>query len=383
MQVPISVKKAQTKIPGMARAKWTFMVFMAGDNNLDAAAVRDIAEMAQAGSTPDVQIIAELDRAGHNPTQRFYITKGGGIKKDVVATLPETNTGDPAVLADFLNWGIQNYPAEHYFLVLWNHGNGWWEDERKKKGIAFDDSQGDYLNNAELVSVLETFRLATGKKLDILGMDACLMTMLEMAHELKNDVQFMVGSEIEEPFEGWPYHTILKYLIKYPHVSPGALAERVTKLYADSYLRTTEDVTQSAVDLSKIDLIASRMNDLSKALLEHHDTNAAYGLVSAAWRLTPKFYSNMYLDLYHFAAGIQKKSSGNIKDKATALMKELAISSKKPIIANNTRGSFGKKMKGLSIYFPPSNVNAAYYDLNFCKNNLWAEFLKKYHAQYQ
>jgi len=170
MQVPISVKKAQLKIPGTApRAKWTFMVFMAGDNNLDAAAVRDIAEMAQGGSTPDVHIIAELDRAGHNPTQRFYITKGGGIKKDVVATLPETNTGDPAVLSDFLSWGIQNYPAEHYFLVLWNHGNGWWEDERKKKGIAFDDSQGDYLNNAELISVLETFRLATGKKLDIFG----------------------------------------------------------------------------------------------------------------------------------------------------------------------------------------------------------------------
>lgn len=383
MQVPISVKKAQTRIPATAKAKWTFMVFMAGDNNLDAAAVRDIAEMAQAGSTPDVHIIAELDRAGHNPTQRFYITKGGGIKKDVVVTLPETNTGDPAVLSNFLSWGIQNYPAEHYFLVLWNHGNGWWEDERKKKGIAFDDSQGDYLNNAELISVLEAFRMETGKKLDILGMDACLMTMLEMAHELKNDVQFMVGSEIEEPFEGWPYHTILKYLIRYPHVSPGALAGRITKLYVDSYARTTEDVTQSAVDLSKIDLIASRMNDLSKALLEHYDTNAAYGLVSAAWRLTPKFYSNMYLDLYHFAANIKKKSAGDVKAKAAALMTSLAISSKKPIIANNTKGAFGKKMKGLSIYFPPSNVNAAYYELNFCKNNLWAEFLKKYHAQYQ
>ena len=115
----MNLKNAQRSITGtQAKAKWTFMVFMAGDNNLDAAAVRDIAEMAQAGSTPDVHIIAQLDRAGNNPTQRFHITKGGGIKKDVVVTLPETNTGDPAVLSDFLNWGIQNYPAERYFLVL-------------------------------------------------------------------------------------------------------------------------------------------------------------------------------------------------------------------------------------------------------------------------
>lgn len=367
----------------MTKAKWTFMVFMAGDNNLDAAALRDLTEMAQAGSTPEVNIIAQLDRAGDNPTQRFYITKGGGYKKDVIATIPETNTGDPAVLTDFLNWGIQNYPAEHYFLILWNHGNGWWEDERKKKGIAFDDSQGDYLNNAELTSVLDAFRLQTGKKLDILGMDACLMTMVEVAHELKDNVQFMVGSEIEEPFEGWPYHTILKYLIKYPNVSPGALAGQVTQLYAKSYINTAEDVTQSAIDLARIDLIASKLHDLSKALLEHHNPTAAYELASAAWRLTPKFYANMYLDLYSFVSNLKKKGTGDIKAKATALLAALAIGGTKTIIANNVHGSFGKKMKGLSIYFPPSNVNTAYYELNFSKNNLWAEFLKKYHAQYQ
>ena len=30
-----------------SQAKWTFMVYMAGDNNLDGAALRDIAEMAR------------------------------------------------------------------------------------------------------------------------------------------------------------------------------------------------------------------------------------------------------------------------------------------------------------------------------------------------
>lgn len=365
----------------MTKAKWTFMIFMAGDNSLDAASLRDIAEMAQAGSTPEVNIIAQLDRAGNNPTQRFKITKGGGYKKDVIATIPETNTGDPAVLSDFLRWAIQNYPAEHYFLVLWNHGSGWWEDERKKRGIAYDDSQGDYLNNVELVSVLDAFRLETGNKLDILGMDACLMTMVEVAHELKNDVQFMVGSEIEEPFEGWPYGSILKYLIKNPKVTPGTLANQVAQFYARSYADTDEDVTQSAIDLAKIDLITSKLNDLAKALVEHPNPNTANGFASMAWRLTPKFYDDMYLDLYHFASNIQKKATGDVKLKAAALLKTLTTSKKNAIISNGVHGSFGKKMKGLSIYFPPSNVNTAYYDLSFSKVNQWAEFLKKYYTQ--
>lgn len=36
-----------------------------------------------------------------------------------------TDTGDPAVLIDFLSWGIRRYPARRYFVVIWNHGEGW------------------------------------------------------------------------------------------------------------------------------------------------------------------------------------------------------------------------------------------------------------------
>src|SRR5262249_17822528 len=40
----------------------------------------------------------------------------------------ETNTGDPAVLRDFIVWSARNYPAEAYALVIWNHGSGWKPD---------------------------------------------------------------------------------------------------------------------------------------------------------------------------------------------------------------------------------------------------------------
>ena len=115
-----------------SQAKWTFLVYMAGDNNLDGAALRDIAEMARAGSTKDVNILVQLDRIEDNLTRRFRITQGGGFKTDCLESFGDTNTGDPQILYNFVKWAADNYPADRYALILWNHGSGWWEDAKSR-----------------------------------------------------------------------------------------------------------------------------------------------------------------------------------------------------------------------------------------------------------
>ncbi|MBA4398189.1 MAG: hypothetical protein C0394_12515, partial [Syntrophus sp. (in: bacteria)] len=203
------MEKAQSSASDTA--KWTIMAYMAGDNNLDGAALRDIEEMAQAGSTKDVNVLVQLDRLEDKQTRRFRITMGGGYESDCLETFGETNTGDPKILEDFLKWSIERYPAERYFLILWNHGGGWWEDARSRAGapqpltgtprrkrynplfrknavalgnsnhssICYDDTAGgDALDNRELKDVLARTCTLIGGKIDILGMDACLMTMV-------------------------------------------------------------------------------------------------------------------------------------------------------------------------------------------------------------
>lgn len=103
-----------------SQAKWTFMVYMAGDNNLDGAALRDIAEMAQAGSTKDINILVQLDRLEDNLTRRFRITRDGGFRKDCIESFGDTNTGDPQILYDLVKWAADNHPADRYTLILWN-----------------------------------------------------------------------------------------------------------------------------------------------------------------------------------------------------------------------------------------------------------------------
>ncbi len=88
------------------------------------------------GSSDSVNIIVQFDRIdGYDntngdwtDTRRFKITQDSDtetISSSPVQMLGEANMGHPQTLTDFINWGVTNYPAEHYMLVLWNHGGGW------------------------------------------------------------------------------------------------------------------------------------------------------------------------------------------------------------------------------------------------------------------
>jgi Clostripain family. len=104
-------------------ARWTYMVYMAGDNNLSTAGDEDLKEMRQVGSSPNVNVLVQFDNAGNKGTRRYRIQRGGINEK--VEELGEMDSGDPIVLEDFIAWSYDNYPAERYALILWNHGGGW------------------------------------------------------------------------------------------------------------------------------------------------------------------------------------------------------------------------------------------------------------------
>ncbi|MBM4429812.1 MAG: hypothetical protein FJ026_05605, partial [Chloroflexi bacterium] len=104
-------------------AEWTFMVYLAGDNNLSDAGDTDLAEMRAVGSTDKVHIVAEFDNAGRRGTRRYHIQRDG--VKERVESLGETDSGDPQVLLNFVDWAAANFKARRYALILWNHGGGW------------------------------------------------------------------------------------------------------------------------------------------------------------------------------------------------------------------------------------------------------------------
>ncbi len=400
--------------------QWTMLAYLAGDNNLDSAGVEDMAEMAAVGSTPNVDVVVQFDRAGEKAvTARYHISKGGGGEKDRVMVLPETNTGDPKVLIDFIAWGVQNYPAQHYLLVVWNHGSGWSEDNVYRhtgitrrdlsqpkditrsplrralfsttleqvvrpniRGIAYDDSARDFPDNAELKKCLQAAYAQTGgRKVDVLGFDACLMNMVEVGYQLKDSVAITVGSEETEPGAGWPYGLILNALAKKPSLTPVQLGQTIVQQYYQSYVNTSEAVTQSALNLARIDGLAEAVDRLADALKANLTASGVQGAIGRVLRDCQRFYYPDYLDLYDMARLLRDYTAvPAIKTAAQGVMNVLRTSATKGVVvAQKHLGASVARARGISIYFPSRVVSPFYSRLDYAGHR-WDEFLKAYHT---
>lgn len=419
---------------GMAANKrWTVMVYLAGDNNLDGAGVVDLKEMKKVGSSPEINLLAQFDRQGAAlHTRRYFLKRGGALDQDAVADLGETNTGDPQVLEDFIKWGAGKYPADHYLVVIWNHGAGWDDtniyraarrllklditrkgaiaarargaalgtvssrrvrtvgDRRfrralfsttvmraiRARAIAFDDHAKDFLDNLETKRLLASASRALGRKIDILGMDACLMSMVEVGYQVRDSVAYTVGSEQTEPGDGWPYDLILAELAKKPRMTPADLSKVIVQKYIASY-SSAEPVTQSAFDLSRSAHIATAVDQLAKVLTSTL-TDASVRAAAMCARSQVQCYEvSDYVDLADLALLLQSQvSQPAIKAACQAVVDAARVG--QFVIAAGFKGMSMANSHGVSIYFPTKTISPLYAGLDFSKNSAWGKFIRCY-----
>lgn len=392
-------------------ARWTWLVYMAGDNNLEGAGYDDLKEMQQVGSTPAVNVIVQFDTE-KNKTTRYRVEKK---KLTVLKNLAGVDCGDPRVLTDFLKWGVKRFPADHYLVDVWNHGGGWenlppdydYDSIRMAKpqrgarllhlkravfrttigkihrrsaaarAIAIDCGSHDYLDNQELRKALAK-ALPGGRKFDIFGCDACLMNMVEICYEMKDTAAYMVGSEETEPGAGWPYADILRPLVATPGMAPADLAKLIVNEYGTWYRKSGEAATQSALDLTRIQPVTDAVNGLAQALLA--DLNAAAGTVSLARDKAQKFEMPEYIDLGDFCRQLAQRVSGHAKI-VTAAKHVLHVLAPAAgggfIVQNAVVGRAVQRSSGVSIYFPHQEDYAPdYRSLAFSKVVQWEKFLR-------
>jgi hypothetical protein len=398
-------------MPTVAKKPWTFMVYMAGDNNLDPDGVADLKEMKKVGSTQGVNVIAQFDRASGHTAKRYFLRKGGTVAADAVDSVGKVNTGDPKRLMEFIKWGVRAYPADHYALVLWNHGQGWddtdiYADERHRRlrrlasgpirhaffhapvrraltnatrdvqlrAILLDDNAKDFLDNQEMKKVLADTKKLLKRKLDVFGMDACLMAMAEVGYQVRESAEFMVGSEQTEPLEGWPYSTILAGLAKKPTMSPGDLAALAVDRYLASYTR--DSVTQSACDLSKADALATAVVGLAQVLRANMDDAATRQRILAARTQAQSYEVADNIDLVDFCSLLAQASpESQIADRCRDV---IGAAQSGYVLAQGYKGRDLKDSHGVAIYFPLQAVSPLYAGLDFSKKTGWDAFLKDY-----
>lgn len=263
------------------KAQWTVMIYMAADNDLEKFALADVNEMEFVGSSDSVNVVLQIDRSAQfdtssgdwTTTRRYYITEdledvaGREINAELIEDLGETNMGDSAVLSDFGTWAIGAYPAEHYALILWDHGGSW-------LGVAADGSVEGYdgLTLPELKTALATItEEAEIDTLDVVGFDACLMGSLEVYRSIQPYADYAVASPELVPGFGWSYTELLFTLIDTPTMDGEAFGRAAVDAFYNYYtatVRTYPIANLGLVDLSLVDGVVDGLAALADVVDE-------------------------------------------------------------------------------------------------------------------
>src|SRR3990170_2593020 len=379
-----------------AVADWTFLVYMAADNDLEPVGITDFLEMASVGSTPNVNVVVQFDRSAFfdtshgdwSSTKRSLARPGRApAPPQALMDLGEVDMANPTSLVDFVTWAATAYPANHYFLDLWDHGLGW-------QGILQDGSA--FMRTAELGSALAQIKAFLGRNVDIVGNDACRMT-LEIMYELQPYVDYFVGSQKDEPLAGWPYDRLLAPVVADPSMTPAQVGAWLAAAYVSSY-RDANPPGQYAVTLSLVSSAA--LPDLVRAFAGFTaELNASVPLLQAevlqARSVTERYERGGVaggdeFDLYHFAENVV---TGVPDPRLAALAQDLESAIGAAVLANavwdnpdpinNVRATHAH---GLSVWFPDVPADpcvpgpACYPRLALSRDTDWDGFLWSYRS---
>ncbi len=407
----------------------TCLTYMANDNDLDYFAKKNLEDMKKIGSSDFINILVQMDGQGpYQKTKRFYVEKNNLIqvnKKDPLSE-KKLDFGSAETLADSCIWAIKKYPADHYVLILWNHGIGILdsiggktsnasevfnfnpdtnmleinrqidfleyakqrEEEKRDRGICFSDTFGTYLTNQKLIDALATVKQQTnGIKFDIIAFDACLMGMIEVGNLLSPFANIMVGSQELELGAGYPYHKIFEpFLTK--ALKPYEFAQHIVAEYSNHYKNISNDYTLSAIDLTelyKVEISLEKTISLLLEALQYQRNNSVHRLIqiSKNRRMCTCFSEPTYIDLCDFLNNmIESIEHMNIDQEKAFIkteLKESFIQTRnlvKTVIFANESGKNLPKAYGLSIYFPIRGIHSSYLKTPFAQNYSWTKLIR-------
>lgn len=398
------------------------MVYMAGDNSLSTAGEADLDEMRRVGSSDDVNVLVLYDSFGPQGAERSRIEKDS--KNERIQTLKEMDSGDPKNLVAFVDWAVNHYPAERYGLVLWSHGNGWQPADVKQiakqvnaaqfntgeravtdmrrilfrptleailalpspgeRAICIDDASGHSLDTAELGQALQSITKRLGQPLEILGMDACLMSSFEVAYQARACARYLVASEDLAPESGWAYESILTKLVNEPNINGRTLARHIVRTCTARGKMALKSLT--ALDLAQAGAVASDLGTLAQLLAGTMKTARP-----RVWEALQHTTSFMQFTLWDIAELCNQLSKRTWPDEIATAIQRVAHwfepntrdSSDSPsfVIAHASTDKRLATCGGISIYIPaPVEIDLSRYyaKIEFAQQTAWASFLQRF-----
>ena len=329
--------------------KRTIMIYMIGSNleSKYVAASNDIKEMIN--SQADFKNINILLYTGGTKTwhmeeissdeNAIFKVTASGLEK--VEEYPIMDIGNADTLTTFIEYGYENYKAEHYSLILWNHGGG------PIYGYGYDEyNKTNSLTLLELKTALENSPFHANNKLEFIGFDACLMATAEIAYILSDYADYMIASQEVEPGSGWNYSFL-------GNIKPSTTTYEIGKNIVDSYIEyysnriNGKGISLSLLKLNRMDFLEQNLNSLFKEL--DQDLIIDFSSISRS-RSNSKTFGKVtatgydLVDLYDLLEQLPKKYYEKVNS-LKSVIEDLVVYQKTDLVGAH----------GISIYFPYEN----------------------------
>lgn len=387
--------------------QWLIINYIAGDNNLVNDQVANLNQMEAVGSDENTHIVTYIDQGPKkvegmpfSGAGLLYVTKDNDLK-NVSSTVLETygdseNSGNWQNLMKVIIGAVTKHPAINVALILNNHGGAF-------TGGMSDDTQAGSMTVPDFKKALDGAKNATGKKLDLIGFDACLMAEFEVAYQLKDYANILIASEESEGGPGWDYTGVLKGKggVLGNMVLPQAIKEtqqemkkkgfkftgtpeQLAKRVVDICAQHPELIpTFSAIDLKKLEELKESTNKLADALQNTTDKDSIRKAIAAS-----ECYGDgwqPYRDIHDMKDMANKIIDKVSDEKVIVAAKQVIKSFESAIIANENNPGKHPNSFGLSIYAPVKlgdyeGFKDKYEELDFAQKSNWDEAIQTFAA---
>jgi Clostripain family len=276
------------------------------------------------------------------------------------------------------------------------------QDNEDVVGFLTDQTAGEALESSQDVLRMDELSSALAKaldgkkkrKIDILGMDSCLMGMIEVGYQVRESVDYLVATEDTIPDDGWPYDHILARLVDCPDLTPEDFSSTIVREYLIHYREYEKEVAKSACNLNWSQSLVSSLKVLANELRNRLSEDEVRLAVLGSRATAQTFYVKDYVDLYDFCSKLEKLCPDEkVKSGCAKLMNVIRLSKTEddekgnPSQGHETKNNFvseygfiGHRMRGsngVSIYFPIVAPSPKYADLPFAKDSEWYGFLNE------
>ena len=283
------------------------------------------------------------------------------------------NATDPGTMSRILCDMIKLSPSTSYGLIFGSHGTSWIKGNAVS-GRSFGDDAGYNINIPEMADVLE--EAFSGKQLDFILFDACMMATAEVCYEFKDVTDYLIGAVVETHIYGHPYDVILPKM--YRNAIP---YNEICKDYID-YSRELEAWgTCSAIDCRKMDELANWVStnlELYSGKFASLDKDAIqqYGVNDKSRNF--KYFSFDIVDCF------KNLNDGNVPEGLENVINKVVIAKdalygiQYPIVGNSLYIIEEDRFCGIGMYLPnlvsKSSWNSYYKTLSWYKAVGWDRF---------